>query len=106
MHSSSVSTRPATCVDGGGGVEGCGAGAGGWCGGAGVCCAGGGVCAVATPLNSMKTKRAISASDATTRGLDIGTREYHAALWALQRLPATQWTVCGCAVDSFFLDER
>jgi hypothetical protein len=58
--------RPATCVDGGAGIGD---------GGAGV-----GACALAALVKATKTKRAISASDATTRGLDIGTKEYHAVL--------------------------
>jgi len=58
--------RPATWVEGG-----AGAGVGG---------AGGGACALAPLVNATKTKRAIGVSDATTRGLDIGTREYH-AVW-------------------------
>src|SRR5262245_44023635 len=65
MHSSSVSTRPATCVD-----SGAGAGAAG---------AGGGVCALAALVNTLKTKMAIGVNAATARGRDIGTREYHAA---------------------------
>src|SRR6266566_668351 len=70
-HSSSVSTRPATRAD-------AGAGAGVSCAGVFVGGAGVGVCAPATPVNTTKTKEAIGVNDAMLRGLDIGTREYHA----------------------------
>src|SRR5215813_354874 len=65
MHSSSVSTRPATCVDVGEG--------------AGTAGAGVGVCAPAPLVNMPKMKRAIGVNAKTPRGRDIGTREYHAA---------------------------
>src|SRR5262245_46610056 len=96
MHSSSVSTRPVTWVDGWGGVCAGAAGAGG-CGGAA------GVCARAAPVNTRKTQGAIVRSAATARGRDIGTRGYHARP---EWLDTSRWTIGGCPVDTFFLDGR
>jgi hypothetical protein len=38
------------------------------------------------PVNITKTKEAIGVNDAMLRGLDIGTREYHAALGASEEV--------------------
>ena len=93
MHSSSVKTRPATCVDGGAGA-GTGAGAAG----------GAGAWAPAALVKTMETRKAIEVGAASIRGLDMGTKEYHAVWAALGAAHARRWTAGGCTVDTFFLD--
>src|SRR5215467_8120900 len=78
MHSSRVSKRPATCVGGCIGFAGVSAGGAGGCVWAGAC-------ALAMPVNATKTTEAIGVNHTFPRGLDIGTREYHAALGASER---------------------